>query len=148
MGPGKTRNGYNRDDPKLLHGIYINTLRSLQNPGVFEVAGKTSTDSRNVGFFSLGSMLSFPLNFQKKKTSETNLCQLKARLKTRVSRKWLPTGTAVRCMSCCVCRMSWWAATHHLSNTCLQQQACLQEAFGTSSEQHLRSRAKSHHCGP
>lgn len=105
--------------------IYIYTFRSLQNPGLFEVAGKTSTDIRRL-FLSLRSMLSFPLNSQQKKTHQKQVyASFEAQLKTRISCKWHPTGTVSRCLSCCVCRLSRWAATHPLGNTFLQQQASL-----------------------
>lgn len=55
MGPSKARNGYKRGDPNILLSIYIYAFRSLQNPGLFEVAGKTSTDIRRL-FLSLRSI--------------------------------------------------------------------------------------------
>lgn len=122
------------------------SFRSLQNPCPFEVTGKTATDN---GFPQtppphLGKHVVFPSKFP----SETSLCQNKAQLKTRILCKWLPAGTILRCLFCCVCRMNQWGATHHVVNTFLQQWASLQEAFGTSSEQLLGSRRKSHYWGP
>lgn len=98
--------------------------------------------------FSFKECVVFPSKCPAEKLSETSLCQLEAQLKTRIYSKLLPTETALRCLYCCVCRMSCWAATYYLDNTFLQQYASLQEAFGTSSEQYLGTRAKSHHCGP
>lgn len=129
---------------------------------------KTSTDIRSLVFsgfrlfgvfllvvlcclfvcFSFEECVVFPSKCPAEKLSETSLCQLEAQLKTRIYTKLLPTETALRCLYCCVCRMSCWAATYYLDNTFLQHYASLQEAFGTSSEQYLGTRAKSHHCGP
>lgn len=97
------------------------------------------------GFFlPLESMLVFPLSSQQEKKHQKKVCaNLRPSGKTRMLPEWFPTGTVFRCLSCCACRVSWWAVPRWLGNTFLQQWIRLQEAFGTSSEQHLGSWAKS-----